>query len=217
MIEVKGICKSFGDLEVLHGVDMSISRGEIVSIVGASGAGKSTLLQIIGTLMSADSGSITIDGISPIGLDDEALSRFRNRHIGFVFQFHHLLEEFSAVENVMMPMLILGESRKRARTRALELLDMVGMSHRTEHRPSALSGGEQQRVAIARALANNPSVLLADEPTGNLDTATRDEIQRLFFSLRERLGTTLLIVTHDMALADMSDRKIVMRDGRIIR
>lgn len=217
MIEVKGICKSFGDLEVLHGVDMSISRGEIVSIVGASGAGKSTLLQIIGTLMSADSGSITIDGISPIGLDDEALSRFRNRHIGFVFQFHHLLEEFSAVENVMMPMLILGEGRKRARTRALELLDMVGMSHRTEHRPSALSGGEQQRVAIARALANNPSVLLADEPTGNLDTATRDEIQRLFFSLRERLGTTLLIVTHDMALADMSDRKIVMRDGRIIR
>ncbi|MBR2368385.1 MAG: ABC transporter ATP-binding protein [Alistipes sp.] len=217
MIEVKGICKSFGDLEVLHGVDMSISRGEIVSIVGASGAGKSTLLQIIGTLMSADSGSITIEGISPIGLDDEALSRFRNRHIGFVFQFHHLLEEFSAVENVMMPMLILGEGRKRARTRALELLDMVGMSHRTEHRPSALSGGEQQRVAIARALANNPSVLLADEPTGNLDTATRDEIQRLFFSLRERLGTTLLIVTHDMALADMSDRKIVMRDGRIIR
>lgn len=217
MIEVKGICKSFGDLEVLHGVDMSISRGEIVSIVGASGAGKSTLLQIIGTLMSADSGSITIEGISPIGLDDEALSRFRNRHIGFIFQFHHLLEEFSAVENVMMPMLILGEGRKRARTRALELLDMVGMSHRTEHRPSALSGGEQQRVAIARALANNPSVLLADEPTGNLDTATRDEIQRLFFSLRERLGTTLLIVTHDMALADMSDRKIVMRDGRIIR
>lgn len=217
MIEVKGICKSFGDLEVLHGVDMSISRGEIVSIVGASGAGKSTLLQIIGTLMSADSGSIIIDGISPIGLDDEALSRFRNRHIGFVFQFHHLLEEFSAVENVMMPMLILGEGRKRARTRALELLDMVGMSHRTEHRPSALSGGEQQRVAIARALANNPSVILADEPTGNLDTATRDEIQRLFFSLRERLGTTLLIVTHDMALADMSDRKIVMRDGRIIR
>lgn len=216
MIEVKGICKSFGDLEVLHGVDMSISRGEIVSIVGASGAGKSTLLQIIGTLMSADSGSITIDGISPIGLDDEALSRFRNRHIGFVFQFHHLLEEFSAVENVMMPMLIFGEGRKRARTRALELLDMVGMSHRTEHRPSALSGGEQQRVAIARALANNPSVLLADEPTGNLDTATRDEIQHLFFSLRERLGTTLLIVTHDMALADMSDRKIVMRDGRII-
>ena len=215
MIKVENIVKRFGNLEVLHGVSLEVARGEIVSIVGASGAGKSTLLQIIGTLMDADSGSVTIDGISLEGMNDGALSEFRNKHVGFVFQFHHLLEEFSARENVMMPMLIAGLSRRDAERRADELLQLVSMSHRAEHRPSALSGGEQQRVAIARALANRPSVVLADEPTGNLDTATRDDIQRLFFDLRERTNQTFVIVTHDEALAQMSDRKIVMSDGSI--
>ena len=217
MIEVKDIVKRFGDLEVLHGVSMSVARGEIVSLVGASGAGKSTLLQIIGTLMLPDGGSVTIDGRSPEGLNDSELSTFRNRHIGFVFQFHHLLEEFSAVENVMMPMLIAGVERRAAERRAKELLERVSMLHRSEHRPSALSGGEQQRVAIARALANNPAIVLADEPTGNLDTATRDEIQRLFFELRDQMGQTFLIVTHDEKLASMSDRKIELKDGEILR
>lgn len=217
MIEVKDIVKRFGDLEVLHGVSMSVARGEIVSLVGASGAGKSTLLQIIGTLMQSDGGSVTINGLSPEGLNDSELSMFRNRHIGFVFQFHHLLEEFSAVENVMMPMLIAGIERRDAERRAKELLERVAMSHRAEHRPSALSGGEQQRVAIARALANNPAIVLADEPTGNLDTATRDEIQRLFFELRDQMGQTFLIVTHDEKLASMSDRKIELKDGKILR
>ena len=216
MIRVEKIVKRFGSLEVLHGVTMSVERGEIVSIVGASGAGKTTLLQIIGTLMAADSGSVTIDGVSPQGLSDAKLSEFRNKHIGFVFQFHHLLAEFSAKENVMMPMLIAGVGRDEASKRALELLALVNMSHRTEHKPSALSGGEQQRVAIARALANNPSVVLADEPTGNLDSATREEIQTLFFDLRDRLGQTFIIVTHDETLAEHSDRKIVMSDGNIL-
>jgi lipoprotein-releasing system ATP-binding protein len=215
MIKVENIVKRFGNLEVLHGVSLEVARGEIVSIVGASGAGKSTLLQIIGTLMDADSGSVTIDGISLEGMNDGALSEFRNKHVGFVFQFHHLLEEFSARENVMMPMLIAGLSRRDAECRADELLQLVSMSHRAEHRPSALSGGEQQRVAIARALANRPSVVLADEPTGNLDTATRDDIQRLFFDLRERTNQTFVIVTHDETLAQMSDRMIVMSDGSI--
>lgn len=215
MIKVENIVKRFGALEVLHGVSLEVSRGEIVSIVGQSGAGKSTLLQIIGTLMDADSGSVMIDGKSVQGMSDVALSEFRNRHIGFVFQFHHLLEEFTARENIMMPMLIGGARRVDAERRADELLDMVQMSHRASHRPSALSGGEQQRVAIARALANSPSVVLADEPTGNLDTATRDDIQRLFFDLRERTNQTFIIVTHDEHLAQMSDRKIVMSDGTI--
>lgn len=215
MIKVENIVKRFGALEVLHGVSLEVSRGEIVSIVGQSGAGKSTLLQIIGTLMDADSGSVTIDGKSVQGMSDVELSEFRNRHIGFVFQFHHLLEEFTARENIMMPMLIGGARRVDAERRADELLDMVQMSHRALHRPSALSGGEQQRVAIARALANSPSVVLADEPTGNLDTATRDDIQRLFFDLRERTNQTFIIVTHDEHLAQMSDRKIVMSDGTI--
>lgn len=216
MIHVENIVKRFGALEVLHGLSFSVERGEIVSIVGASGAGKSTLLQIIGTLMSPDAGSVTINGRDVAGMSDNELSEFRNRHVGFVFQSHHLLEEFSAVENVMMPMLIAGVKRAEAQRRAAELLELVQMSHRLEHRPSALSGGEQQRVAIARALANNPSVVLADEPTGNLDTATRDEIQRLFFDLRERTNQTFIIVTHDEALAEKSDRKIVMSDGRIL-
>ena len=216
MIKVDRVVKRFGSLEVLHGVSMSVARGEIVSIVGASGAGKTTLLQIIGTLMEADSGSVTIDGVSSRGLSDAKLSEFRNKHIGFVFQFHHLLAEFSARENVMMPMLIAGVDRSKASARAEELLALVNMSHRMEHKPSALSGGEQQRVAIARALANNPSVVLADEPTGNLDSATREEIQLLFFKLREQLGQTFIIVTHDETLAEHSDRKIVMTDGNIL-
>ena len=216
MIKVDSVVKRFDRLEVLHGVTMTVERGEIVSIVGASGAGKTTLLQIIGTLMDADSGSVTIDGVSPQGLSDAKLSEFRNKHIGFVFQFHHLLAEFTARENVMMPMLIAGKDREFASQRALELLSMVGMSHRTEHKPSALSGGEQQRVAIARALANNPSVVLADEPTGNLDSVTREEIQSLFFTLRDQLGQTFIIVTHDETLAEHSDRKIVMSDGNIL-
>lgn len=216
MIKVENVVKRFGDLEVLHGISLEVFKGEIVSIVGASGAGKSTLLQIIGTLMTPDAGSVTINGVSPVGMSDAQLSEFRNKEIGFVFQFHHLLEEFSARENVMMPMLIGGLGRLEAERRADELLALVAMSHRSEHRPSQLSGGEQQRVAIARALANNPSVVLADEPTGNLDTATREDIQKLFFELRERTNQTFIIVTHDDALAQMSDRKVVMSDGRII-
>lgn len=216
MIEVKNIVKRFGDLKVLHGVSLDIARGEIVSIVGASGAGKSTLLQIIGSLLTADSGEVTIDGVRLSELGEDRLSDFRNRHIGFIFQSYHLLPEFTAVENVMMPMLIAGAKRSEAEARAKELLGMVGMTHRAEHKPEALSGGEQQRVAIARALINRPSVVLADEPTGNLDTATRDEIQRLFVELRDRTGQTFVIVTHDVALAERSDRTIRMSDGRIL-
>ncbi len=216
MIEVRNIKKSYGTLEVLHGVSLSVSDGEIVSIVGASGAGKSTLLQIMGSLMSADSGEVIIDGVSIAGLGDDALSEFRNRHIGFIFQSYQLLAEFTALENVMMPMLIAGERRSDAEQRAKELLEMVAMSHRLEHKPATLSGGEQQRVAIARALANRPVVVLADEPTGNLDTQTRDDIHKLFFELRDRMGQTFVVVTHDETLADMSDRKIVMKDGAIL-
>ena len=216
MIEVKNIVKRFGSLEVLHGVSLDIADGEIVSIVGASGAGKSTLLQIMGSLLSADSGEVVINGVELSTLSEDKLSDFRNRHIGFIFQSYHLLPEFTAVENVMMPMLIAGGKRSEAETRARELLDMVGMSHRVEHKPEALSGGEQQRVAIARALINRPSVVLADEPTGNLDTATRDEIQRLFVELRDRTGQTFVIVTHDVALAESSDRTIRMSDGRVL-
>ena len=216
MIEVKNIVKRFGNLEVLHGVSLGIADGEIVSIVGASGAGKSTLLQIIGSLLSADSGEVIIDGVKLSTLSEDKLSDFRNRHIGFIFQSYHLLPEFTAMENVMMPMLIAGGKRSDAEVRARELLGMVGMSHRVEHKPEALSGGEQQRVAIARALINRPSVVLADEPTGNLDTATRDEIQRLFIELRDRTGQTFVIVTHDVALAERSDRTIRMSDGRIL-
>lgn len=216
MIEVRDIRKSFGDLEVLHGVSLNIADREIVSIVGASGAGKTTLLQIMGSLLTADSGEVTIDGVALSTLSDDALSKFRNSHIGFIFQSYHLLPEFTALENVMMPMLIAGGKRGDAELRAHELLAMVGMSHREEHKPEALSGGEQQRVAIARALMMRPSVVLADEPTGNLDSATREEIQRLFVELRDRTGQTFVIVTHDEALSARSDRTIHMSDGRIL-
>lgn len=216
MIEVRDIVKRFGNLEVLHGVSLDIAAGEIVSIVGASGAGKSTLLQIMGSLLDADSGKVIIDGVELSALSEDRLSDFRNRHIGFIFQSYQLLPEFTALENVMMPMLIAGGRRSDAEVRARELLQLVGMSHRSEHKPEALSGGEQQRVAIARALINRPSVVLADEPTGNLDTATRDEIQRLFVELRDCTGQTFVIVTHDVALAERSDRTISMSDGRVL-
>ena len=216
MIKACDIHKRFGGLEVLKGVSLDIAKGETVSIVGASGAGKTTLLQILGTLMPADGGSVEIAGIDVGALNDRRLSQFRNRHIGFVFQFHHLLPEFTAAENVMLPALIGGMSRREAEHRAAELLEMVGLSARATHKPSALSGGEQQRAAIARALVNRPSVVLADEPTGNLDTRNRDEIYRLLSDVRERLGQTIVIVTHDERLAEQTDRKIVMSDGKIL-
>lgn len=217
MIRTKEIRKSFGTLEVLKGIDLLVERGEVVSIVGPSGAGKTTLLQILGTLSRPSSGEIEIDGETVHALSDRQLSRFRNTKIGFVFQFHHLLPEFTALENVCIPGYIGGRDRREVEKRAAELLEMLGMEHRSSHKPAELSGGEQQRVAIARALINSPAVLLADEPSGNLDTKNREEIHRLFFTLRDTLGQTVVIVTHDGQLAAMSDRKIEMVDGQIVR
>ena len=216
MIKAENIHKSFGSLEVLKGVTLNIKPSEVVSIVGPSGAGKTTLLQILGTLSKPDSGSLFINGKQIDTLDDNALSDFRNRKIGFVFQFHHLLPEFTALENVMIPALIARRDRREAEREALELLKMMELADRTTHKPSALSGGEQQRVAIARALINRPALLLADEPSGNLDSKNRDHIHSLFFRLREELGQTTIIVTHDEGLASMADRKISMRDGLIL-
>ena len=216
MIRVTDIHKRYGDLEVLKGVSLEVDQGEVVSIVGASGAGKTTLLQIMGTLSRPDGGRVEIDGQDVSSLGDRALSRFRNAHIGFVFQFHHLLPEFTAFENICIPALIGRRSRAEAERRATELLAMMGLEARGGHKPSELSGGEQQRVAIARAIVNSPSVLLADEPSGNLDTHNKEEIHRLFFELRDRLGQTVVIVTHDEGLAAMADRRIAMSDGRII-
>ena len=216
MIQANDIHKSFGSLEVLKGVSLSVKPSEVVSIVGPSGAGKTTLLQILGTLSKPDSGSLAIDGKQINALDDNALSDFRNQRIGFVFQFHHLLPEFTALENVMIPALIARRNRQEAEREALTLLKMMELADRTTHKPSALSGGEQQRVAIARALINRPALLLADEPSGNLDTKNRDQIHSLFFRLREELGQTTLIVTHDESLAAMADRIITMRDGLIL-
>ena len=217
MIRTKEIRKSFGTLEVLKGIDLLVERGEVVSIVVPSGAGKTTLLQILGTLSRPSSGEIEIDGEAVHALSDRQLSRFRNTKIGFVFQFHHLLPEFTALENVCIPGYIGGRDRREVEKRAAELLEMLGMEHRSSHKPAELSGGEQQRVAIARALINSPAVLLADEPSGNLDTKNREEIHRLFFTLRDTLGQTVVIVTHDGQLAAMSDRKIEMVDGQIVR
>lgn len=217
MIKVTDIHKSYGDVEVLKGLSLSIAEREVLSIVGASGAGKTTLLQIMGTLSTPDAGSVVINGVDISRLKGSALSRFRNEQIGFVFQFHNLLPEFTALENVTIPALIRGDRRYDAERRAVELLDMMGLSSRLHHKPSAMSGGEQQRVAIARALINSPAVLLADEPSGNLDTRNRDEIHRLFFDLRDKLGQTIVIVTHDESLAAMADRKIVMSDGVIVQ
>ena len=216
MIECRNIRKSYGTLEVLRGVSLEVERGEVVSIVGASGAGKTTLLQVMGTLSRPDGGSVRIDGVDVGTMRDRELSDFRNARIGFVFQFHHLLPEFTAFENICIPGLIGGRDRREVEHRAAELIEMTGLGGRRDHKPSAMSGGEQQRVAIARALINSPAVLLADEPSGNLDSHNRDEIHRLFFRLRDRLGQTVVIVTHDEGLASMADRRITMRDGEIV-
>lgn len=216
MIQIRNIKKSFGNLEVLKGIDLDIERGKIVSIVGASGAGKTTLLQIMGTLDKADSGSVIIDGIDVMKLSDAKRSAFRNKHMGFVFQFHQLLPEFTALENVMMPALIGGTSRREARQRAEELLAFMGLSDRASHKPNELSGGEKQRVAVARALVNKPDVVFADEPSGSLDSQNKQELHRLFFDLRDKMGQTFVIVTHDEQLAALADQKISMKDGRIV-
>ena len=213
MIEALNIEKSFGNLKVLKGIDFRAEKSEVVSIMGASGAGKSTLLQILGTLSSPDNGTLRIDGTEVLSLGRKQISEFRNRRIGFVFQFHHLLPEFTSVENVMIPALIAEKKEREAKEEALKLLDTLGLSERTTHKPSELSGGEQQRVAIARALINRPAVLFADEPSGNLDSVTKTELHKLFFKLRDEFGQTIVIVTHDPELAGMCDRSLFMKDG----
>ena len=216
MIEIKGVTKSFGSLQVLKGIDLRIEKGEIVSIVGPSGAGKTTLLQILGTLDKPDSGSVVVDGIETSTLLTNKLSEFRNTHLGFVFQFHQLLPEFTAIENIMIPAYIAGMKPKEARSRAEELLAFMGLSDRATHKPNELSGGEKQRVAVARALMNNPAVILADEPSGSLDSKNKEELHKLFFELRDKLGQTFVIVTHDETLATLTDRTIHLKDGRIV-
>lgn len=216
MIKASNIYKKFSTVEALRGVSLEVARAEMVAIVGASGAGKSTLLQILGTLMDADSGKVEIAGVDTSKLVEKQLAALRNRHIGFVFQFHHLLPEFTALENIMMPALIGGVSKKDAEGRAKELLDVINLRDRAQHKPTELSGGELQRVAIARALVNRPSVIFADEPTGNLDTKNRDQIITLLSDLRDKFGQTIVMVTHDMSLAESATRKIVMSDGKIL-
>ena len=215
MIDLKNIRKSFGSLEVLKGIDLHIDKGEVVSIVGPSGAGKTTLLQIMGTLDRPDSGSVVVDSVDVSSLKQKKLSDFRNLHVGFVFQFHQLLPEFTAIENIMIPAFIAGKSPKEAKQRAMELLDFMALSDRATHKPNELSGGEKQRVAVARALVNNPAVILADEPSGSLDTKNKTELHQLFFDLRDKFGQTFVIVTHDEQLASITDRTIHMQDGRI--
>lgn len=216
MIEIQGITKSFGDLQVLKGIDLIIYKGEVVSVVGPSGAGKTTLLQIMGTLDKADSGSVVINGIEVGRLKEKELAAFRNQQIGFVFQFHQLLPEFTALENVMIPALIGGMSSDKAMKKAKETLAFLGLAERASHKPAELSGGEKQRVAVARALINDPAVIFADEPSGSLDSKNKEELHQLFFDLREKLGQTFVIVTHDEGLAQLTDRTIHMVDGRIV-
>ena len=216
MIEIKGVTKNFGSLQVLKGIDLRIEKGEIVSIVGPSGAGKTTLLQILGTLDKPDSGSVVVDGVETSTLSTNKLSEFRNTHLGFVFQFHQLLPEFTAIENIMIPAYIARMKPKEARSRAEELLAFMGLSDRATHKPNELSGGEKQRVAVARALMNNPAVILADEPSGSLDSKNKEELHKLFFELRDKFGQTFVIVTHDETLATLTDRTIHLKDGRIV-
>ena len=215
IIEISHLHKHYDTLEVLRGVSLTIAEGEVVAIVGPSGAGKTTLMHVVGALSDFDSGSVVVDGVDLRNLTTDTAADFRNRRIGFVFQMHYLLPEFTALENVCLPAMIAGVGRKEAEAKALELLALVGLSERTSHKPAQLSGGEQQRVAIARALINEPRLLLADEPSGNLDSYNRGEIHRLFFELRDKLGITVVVVTHDEGLADMSDRKITITDGQI--
>lgn len=216
MVQATDIHKSFGSLHVLKGVSLEIRAGEVISIVGASGAGKTTLLQILGTLDKADRGSLKIDGIDIGGLQRKALSQFRNQKLGFIFQFHQLLPEFTALENICMPAFIAGTAKEEAESRARELLEYLKLSERADHKPNELSGGEQQRVAVARALMNKPALILADEPSGNLDTESAENLHQLFFDLRDRFGHTFVIVTHNTQLAEMADRKLVMQDGLIM-
>ena len=216
VIEIKNIVKSYGELKVLKGIDLTIKEKEIVTIVGASGAGKSTLLHILGTLDTPDEGELLYDSVNIARLSSNKLSEFRNNNIGFVFQFHHLLPEFTALENVCIPAWIKGTGKKEAELRAMELLTLLGLADRVSHKPNQLSGGEQQRVSVARALVNHPRVVLADEPSGNLDTRTKNELHQLFFTLRKELGQTFVIVTHDTELARMSDRQIKLNDGMLM-